>query len=169
MTRTIDAWYDAYVVQHPNGTSTADIRAYLEARMRTHLENMPRDLDAEARRAVQAELPRLRESRKEMTRTNFIQILDYVTGKSDSMEITAISTMSLPTGAPAGVDKTLKFWTLHDIHSWLDARRQNRDAANTAYILDAETAQLLEGVMVARGAVMLGDLIADTRQGGDAA
>ncbi|MDV6238398.1 hypothetical protein R3J22_02500 [Trueperella bernardiae] len=169
MTINITALYDAHVAKHPHGVTTADTRAYLKAQVKQRLEHAPRDLDTEADNLVAAQLPRLREKQRNLVRANITRIIDNLTSDDAQLDVEAISTIALPTGDPAGIDKTLRFWTLADAQLWLEARRQHKDAALAAFQADLDTIGRLSEWMYAKSAVTIGDLIADTPEGGDLA
>lgn len=159
MNHNITALYDAYVAKHPQGVTTSEIRAYLTAQIKNRLADQPRDLDREASNLVKAALPRLREQRKDLARSSMTRIVEHITGTDKQLDVQAISTLALPTGDQAGVDKTLKFWTLADVDVWLEARREHRDAAVTAFENDETATTRLKNLMRAAGAFMIGDLL----------
>lgn len=165
----ITALYDHYVTTHPHGATTANVREYLTAQLAARLPDRPRDYTLEATHLIAAHLPKIRAARKDLLRTNLTRILQYVTGEDRDLDITAITTVAFPTGDPAGIDKALKYWTPQDINTWLEARSRNLQTARAAYDLDSEAGRNINDAMYTLRAVTIGDLIADTRQGGDAA
>lgn len=159
MKTEITALYDAYVARHPEGATTTEIRQYLIAQMRTRLAGRPRDLDTEATNLISAHLPKVRETRKDLTRANFLRIVDHLTGGDTDLDVQAISMIALPTGDPTGVDKTLMFWGSDDIDTWVQARRQHTEDAVRSYALDVDTAGQVRALMHQKGAYTLGDLL----------
>lgn len=164
----ITALYDQYVAEHPDGATTTNVRDYLTAQMVERLTACPRDLTAEATYLVGAHLPKIRAARKDLLRTNLTRILQYVTGEDRDLDITAIATCAFPTGDSAGIDKTLRYWTVKDIGTWLEARAKNWRTARAAYDLDADAGLAITHEMLTSRAYTIGDLITNT-ESGDAA
>lgn len=155
----ITALYDQYIAAHPEGVQTSDTRAFLTAQIRKRLENEPRNLEQEATNLVNLHLSKLRSSRKDLVRTNIIRIIESFTETEKELDLVALSQVALPTGDKAGIDKTLKYWTVADAQAWLAARRNHKNATLAAYALDEATIGQLEKMMYTSGAFTIGDLI----------
>ncbi|MDY5404423.1 MAG: hypothetical protein SPG34_08850 [Trueperella sp.] len=160
----IIALYDQYVAEHPDGATTMDVRDYLTARMGERLADRPRDLTAEATHLVGAHLPKIRAARKDLLRTNLTRILEYVRCEDRDLDVTAIAVCAFPTGDTIGIDKTLRYWTAEDIHTWLEARAKNWRTARAAYDLDADAGLAVTHAMATAHAFTIGDLITDTKE-----
>lgn len=97
-----------------------------------------------------------RRARRERIRHEVEEIANALTGQYGLKDKRDLLGKAFPTGA--GVDKSLKFWSMED---WMDsvvARQVNAEKAAHAARVHAEHVSVITGAMRSRNALLTGDL-----------
>lgn len=156
---------DKIVAEHPEGITKADLR---EAAIPAVQEFVSRNRVPNAQLVASLydalSTPIFRDRTKALLKS-LDALADYLTGKTTDLgDLEDRMNQAYTTGSDRGRQVLLKYWVVDDLNDAVEAREQNAQAALIAAERFAGLSDLIRGEMVSRGAVRIGDLIADETQ-----
>lgn len=163
MTSTIDLeiirLMDEHVAANGGAVTIADTREAILPAVRELLAGTPRDLDAEATRALRLVTDHTRDRRRLTLKRNLDFILDGFTDPEAGAHLGPFLDYAYPLGTDDGSDKTLRNWTAEDFRAAITARYRNAATVTVAAKdFDDAASQLIARLAFER-AHTLGDLL----------
>lgn len=149
---------DEHIAAVGGAVTISETRQAILPAVKALIADSPRDLDAEASRALRTVTESARDQRRVTLKKELEFIIDALDNPITGAHLEPYLNLAYPLGTTDGSDKTLRYWTRDDFQMAITSRYRNAAVVTVSAKEFDDAAKALINRMETAGATTLGDL-----------